>query len=123
MSKENLRCLIINENDDLIDFGSNNNHRLRFHFLAENFKKCEEFRFLEKFNIHFYKADSISSIIIGVERYGECKVIEFDEIKYVMRVFYQTKNFYNNSQLKLLRKDKIGNFLLEIGDDEYDSEN
>ena len=123
MEPKNLRCLVINDIVDINKYGLTNNNVLILLFKSESFKKCEEYRFNQDFNIHYYRADNIDeTIIVGVNRYTNCNTIEYDEKKHIIRIRYTKMEFYNMSQLKLLRKDKIGNMLLEFGDSEYDSD-
>lgn len=118
-----VRVLTLNESKDIIRFGSDNSglgsQTLTFVLNDESFKKCEDFRYETKFILHFYVVDTIDTDMVkGVDRFDTCVIKEYDAVKKLIRIKVSNKKFYNNAELKLLRKDKIGSLLLEFGDED-----
>jgi hypothetical protein len=114
---------VLNEFKDIIRFGSDNSGSgsqiLTFVLNDEAFKKCEDFRYETKFILHFYVVDTIDiDMVKGVDRFDACIIKEYDAVKKLIRIKTSNKKFYNNAELKLLRKDKIGSLLLEFGDED-----
>ncbi len=107
-----VRCLIIDENKDLIKYGISGNS-LVFHFKRETYNKIDDFRYLRDFVIHLYKGDTfVPDVILGIDRYDKCHITSFDDNTFVVRFNAHNKKFYNHSETRFLRKDKIGNFVL-----------
>ncbi len=109
------KCCVINEYDDLDEFyGMVSNVLLLKMKNLETFNKYLEFRWVSDFILHFYRSDKMEAdIIIGVNRHDNCSILEMDEKKLFIRIKVNTSNMkhYNMSELKLLRKDKIGSIL------------
>ncbi len=113
-----IRCLMISESKDVKAFGSSDvgskMRVLTLHFNDESFKKCEDYRFLNDFILHFYISDTLDiETVIGVNRFETCSITEYNEEKKIVKIKAYNIKFYNMSELKLLRKDKIGNLLSE----------
>jgi hypothetical protein len=113
-----IRCLMISESKDIKAFGSTDVGSkmcvLTLQFNDESFKKCDEYRFLSDFVLHFYISDTLDSeTVVGVNRFDTCSVSEYNEDKKMIKIKAYNKKFYNMSELKLLRKDKIGSLLSE----------
>ncbi len=119
---QKIRCLMLNESKDILKYGSDDSgskiQNLTFHLNENGFRKCEEFEYDAEFILHLYVADSLDTeMIVGVDRFEKCSVVKFDKDKSIIKIKVYNKEFFNMSQLKLLRKDKIGNILSEMGDD------
>lgn len=117
------RCLMLNESKDILKYGSDNTssklQTLTFYLNDNGFRKCVDFEYDIDFILHLYVVDSINTdIITGVDRFEKCNVVKFDKDKNIIKIKVYNKEFFNMSQLKLLRKDKIGNILSEIGENE-----
>lgn len=123
---EKIKCMMLVENKDTISFGSSTpltsakipQSILTFLLNENSFKRCKIFRYSKDFILHYYITDTIDiDISVGVERYDNCNIIEFNESKKLLKIKASNKQFFNMSQLKMLRKDKIGNMLLEFDED------
>ena len=108
---KNIKCLIVN---NVKDYGYSNNN-LSFTFSEEFLNKIHDFKNLQDFIIHFYVFDSIADeVCIGVNRYEKCRIISFNDKNMHIVIKALNKKYFNMSELKLLRKDKIGNLLSPI---------
>lgn len=118
------KCLTINETKDLKSFGASELTStcviLTFVLNDEAFLKCLEFKYIKDFILHFYISDTFDAdIIVGVKRFEKCSIGEANEINKTIKITCYNKKYYNMSELKLLRKDKIGNLLsLDNKDDD-----
>jgi hypothetical protein len=114
------KCCVINEYEDLEEFyGMVSDVLLLKMKNLEIFNKYLEYRWLNDFILHFYRSDKMEAdIIIGVNRHDNCSILEMDEKKLFIRIKVNTSNMkhYNMSELKLLRKDKIGSILSDKND-------
>ncbi len=118
-----IKCLTLNEPKDVQSFGSSDlsskTYLLTFVLNDSAFKKCEELKYVKDFIIHYYIGDTFDTdMIIGVNRFELCSVSFINDTKNIVKIKASNKIFYNMSELKLLRKDKIGNFLLGITDED-----
>ncbi len=128
VENKNIKCLSINESKDLKSYGSVDSGAkssvLTFIFTSsETFKKCLDFKYLNDFILHFYISDSLDiETTVGVNRFDKCSIVEFNENKNTIKIRGNNKQFFNMVELKLLRKDKIGNMLLDFGDEDANVE-
>ena len=128
MEDKKLKCLTINEYKEISKFGSKDssatNTVLTFYLKDSSMMhKFIEYRYLPEFILHYYVSDTMEpEIAVGVNRYEKCKIVEYNESKNLIKILSSNKKFFNMSELKLLRKDKIGNMLLNYGDEEINKE-
>lgn len=113
-----MKCLVINEINDT-DYITRSEKLISIIFKSEkSFEKCIDFKYDNDFILHLYISDHITNdIIVGVVRYEKCRIINFNEKKLTIQIKGNNKQFFNNSQLKNLRKDKIGDLLDGVEDE------
>ena len=111
------KCCVINEIDDLVVDG--------FYGIVKDvsilkmknidiFNRYLKYRWDNNFIFHFYRADKMEKdIIIGVDRFDNCSIVEMNKEKLIIKIKLNISSavHYNNSELKMLRKDRIGGIL------------
>jgi hypothetical protein len=106
------KCLVLKEGDDIKSYGfSKNGFDMVLSLSEHGFSKCENFFYIRDFIFHFYSLDMFGGDFVGVYRYEKCEILNYDDKLNKITIRVYNKKFYNVSETKLLRKDKIGNIL------------
>ncbi len=113
------KCLVLKEDLDIKSYGVSNGALYLRLVDSDGFDKCRDFFYIKDFIFHYYANDFLDRAeFAGVYRYEKCEIISFSEHENSVTIKVNNKKFYNISEIKLLRKDKIGSLLNNFDDGE-----